>query len=61
MLDAIAEMFEYNRHYSEKEVNEIIKQSILFSDVELIRREMYDYRLLDRLKDGSAYWREKVE
>lgn len=61
VLDVIAEMFEYNRQYSEKEVNEIIRQSILFSDVELIRREMYDHRLLGRLKDGSAYWREKVE
>lgn len=23
-------------------------------------RELYDYRLLDRLKDGSVYWREKI-
>lgn len=61
VLNAIADMFEYNCKYSEKEVNEIIKRSILFSDVELIRRELYDYRLLDRLKDGSVYWREKTK
>lgn len=41
----------------EKEVNEIIKQCISFTDVELIRREMYELKYLDRLKDGSAYWK----
>ena len=44
--------------YTEKEVNEIIRQNILFSDVELIRRELYQYKLIGRLRDGSEYWRE---
>ena len=25
-------------------------------DIELIRREMYQYKLIGRLRDGSEYW-----
>ena len=57
-LTKIADCFEYERKYTEKEVNEIIKQNIAFSDIELIRREMFQLKLLGRLRDGSAYWRE---
>lgn len=57
-LSHIAACFEYGRKYTEKEVNEIIRQNILFSDVELIRRELYQYKLIGRLRDGSEYWRE---
>ena len=57
-LTKIADCFEYKRKYTEKEVNEIIKQNIAFSDIELIRREMFQLKLLGRLRDGSAYWRE---
>ncbi len=58
-LTKIAEQFEASRKYTEKEVNEIIRTNIAFGDVELVRREMFQYRLVDRLKDGSAYWREE--
>lgn len=58
-LTKIAEQFEASRKYTEKEVNEIIRANIAFGDVELVRREMFQYRLVDRLKDGSAYWREE--
>ena len=57
-LTKIADCFEYKRKYTEKEVNEIIKQNISFSDIELIRREMFQLKLLGRMKDGSVYWRE---
>ena len=57
-LSKIADRFEKERKYSEKEVNEIIRQNISFSDVELIRREMVQHKLLGRLRDGSEYWRE---
>lgn len=57
-LEKIAECFDKDKKYTEKEVNEIIKQNISFSDVELIRREMFQLRLLGRLRDGSEYWRE---
>ena len=57
-LEKIAECFGKDKKYTEKEVNEIIKQNISFSDVEPIRREMFQLRLLGRLRDGSEYWRE---
>lgn len=57
-LNKIAAGFEKNRIYTEKEVNEIIRQHIAFSDVELIRREMFQMKLLGRLRDGSQYWKE---
>lgn len=58
-LTKIAEQFEISRKYTEKEVNEIIRDNIAFGDIELVRREMFQYRLIDRLRDGSAYWREE--
>ena len=57
-LGKIAECFDKDKKYTEKEVNEIIRQNISFSDFVLIRRELFDYRFLDRLSDGSQYWRE---
>ena len=57
-LTKIADCFEAGRQYTEKEVNAIIKQNIVFSDIELIRREMFQLKLIGRLRDGSAYWRE---
>ena len=57
-LTKIAACFEFGRKYTEKEVNETIKQNISFSDVELVRREMFQLKLIGRLRDGSAYWRE---
>ena len=58
-LTRIAEHFEADRDYTEKEVNEIIRSCIAFTDVELIRREMFQYRFIGRLRDGSKYWLEK--
>lgn len=57
-LTRIADSFEFGRKYTEKEVNALIAQNIAFSDIELIRREMFQMRLLGRLRDGSEYWRE---
>ena len=57
-LSRIAQRFEPARQYAEKEVNEIIKEAIAFPDVELVRRELYEYRFLGRRRDGSAYWPE---
>lgn len=55
-LMKIAEQIDADRKYTEKEINEIIRSNISFGDIELIRREMYQYRFLGRLRDGSAYW-----
>ena len=56
VLIKIAEQIELNRKYTEKEISEIIKLNIAFDDIELIRREMYQYKFLGRLRDGSEYW-----
>lgn len=56
VLIKITEQIDANRKYTEKEINEIIRRNIAFTDIELIRREMYQYRFLGRLKDGSEYW-----
>lgn len=56
VLIKITEQIDANRKYTEKEINEIIRQQIAFDDIELIRREMYQYKFLGRLKDGSEYW-----
>ena len=58
-LMEIAGKMDFSKKYTEKEVNEIIKSSIAFSDIELVRREMYQYKFIGRLKDGSEYWAEE--
>lgn len=58
-LIKITEQFQVGTQYTEKEVNELIKRSIAFNDVEMIRRELYEYRFLGRHRDGSAYWVEE--
>ena len=55
-LIKITEQIDANRKYTEKEVNEMIRLCIAFNDIESIRREMYQYRFLGRLRDGSEYW-----
>lgn len=42
--------------YSESEVNEIIKNWHTFGDWALLRRELFEAKLLDRKKDCSEYW-----
>lgn len=55
-LIKITEQIDANRKYTEKEINEIIRLNIAFRDIELIRREMFQYKLIGRLRDGSEYW-----
>lgn len=45
-LIKIAEKIDISRKYTEKEMNEIIRSSIAFGDIELIRREMFQYKLI---------------
>jgi hypothetical protein len=47
--------------YSEKEINDIINNMCLFNDAALLRREMYNYRFINRTLDGKIYWKEKVQ
>ncbi len=56
VLQYLASKFQPGRRYTEKEVNEILKSWCVEGDYCLFRREMWDNRLLERERDGSAYW-----
>lgn len=53
----LAEKFEADRRYTEREVNDLIAQWHTFGDLFLLRRGMIEEKLLCRTRDGSAYWR----
>ena len=57
VLRRIAQRFASGRDYSEKEVNQIIREQIVFSDIEMIRRELIEHGILSRERDGSRYWK----
>jgi hypothetical protein len=61
LLEYLASKFEADRTYSEKEVNEILKNWHIFSDWSLLRREMYNHGLFDRDLDGTNYRLSKKE
>lgn len=54
VLTEIAKQFEPERHYTEKQVNAILKN--IHDDYVEMRRYLVDYGLLEREEDGSAYW-----
>lgn len=56
VLEIIADAFEYDRIYTEREVNIIIAD--FFDDFCTIRRDMISENLLDR--DAGKYWRVKA-
>lgn len=61
VLTYLSEKFETGVHYTEKEVNDIIKNWHTFGDFFLLRRGMIDLKLLSRSKDGREYWKEERE
>ncbi|MEW9698681.1 DUF2087 domain-containing protein [Paenibacillus sp. SI8] len=54
VLREIAKRFEADRLYSEKEINEILKEA--YHDFVTLRRYLIEYGFLDRKEDGSEYW-----
>jgi len=54
-LAYLASKFQLDISYSEREVNEILKQWHTFEDWALLRRELYDKGYFDRELDGSNY------
>jgi hypothetical protein len=59
VLQYLASKLEPGATYTEKEVNALLNQYHTFNDPALLRREMVERRLIERLRDGSAYWRTK--
>jgi len=54
ILTEVIKRFTIGETYSEKEINEIIKE--VFADYAMIRRDLITYGFIDRKQDGSAYW-----
>lgn len=59
-LEYLAGKMEKGRRYTEKEMNDLLEQWHTFGDPATLRRELYDYRFLDREPNGSAYWLEDI-
>lgn len=57
LLEYLAEKFESNCSYSERDVNDICDKWHTFHDYFLLRRELVDNGLLCRERDGSRYWK----
>jgi Uncharacterized protein conserved in bacteria len=57
----IAASIDEEVRYSEKEINDIINKMCCFNDAALLRREMYNYRFINRTLDGKIYWKEKIQ
>ncbi|MEG1772135.1 MAG: DUF2087 domain-containing protein [Clostridia bacterium] len=53
----IADKFEFNRDYTEHEVNSIISEWHTFGDYFMLRRGLIESGEMSRLRNGSKYWR----
>ena len=53
----LADKFEAGRDYTEKEVNFLLLEWHTFGDWALLRRLLYDWKHLDRERDGTRYRR----
>jgi predicted transcriptional regulator len=56
ILEYLAAFFEQERSYTEKEVNELLILHSTFKDSAALRRALYEYRFMNRTRDGSQYW-----
>ena len=56
ILEYLVTFFEPGRAYNEKEVNELLLLHSTIKDAAALRRALYEYRFVDRTRDGSHYW-----
>jgi hypothetical protein len=54
VLRWVVSLFEHEVRYSEKQVNDIIRQ--IYPDYATIRRSLVEYGFMDRQPDGRLYW-----
>lgn len=57
VLREIVKQLERQKDYTEKQLNEVIKN--IYEDYVMIRRYLIEYGFLDRKVDGSLYWVKK--
>lgn len=58
ILDYLIQNFEFDKIYTEREINAIIKR--FNEDTAGLRRDLVDAKMLARESDGSRYWRVKA-
>lgn len=51
----LVQKFEAEKDYTEQEINNVLLDWHSFGDPATLRRELYDYRFLDRSRDGKVY------
>jgi hypothetical protein len=56
ILEYLVTFFEPGRVYNEKEVNELLLLHSTVKDAAALRRAVYEYRFVNRTRDGSQYW-----
>ncbi len=56
ILEFLLEKFNTTIKYSEIEVNELLNQHHTFGDPALLRRELFEKKMLSRTIDCRAYW-----
>lgn len=54
ILRKIVSILDKSRHYTEKELNAVLKD--VYHDYVTIRRYLIEYGFMDRSRDGSDYW-----
>ena len=55
VLSYLADRIPADREFTEKEFNELLNSLHTFGDAATLRREMYDYFLVNRRQNGSLY------
>ena len=61
VLFFLAEKFEKGKVYTEKEVNDLLRQWHTFNDPATLRRELYNHRFLNRDSYGKEYSLEEIQ
>ena len=56
MIEYLADQFENDRKYSEREVNTILNQHHSFKDPATLRRLLFGTGIMKRTVDGRSYW-----
>ncbi|MEL6181820.1 MAG: DUF2087 domain-containing protein [Myxococcota bacterium] len=55
-LDLLARRLDRSAVYHEREITALLSRWHTFGDPALLRRELYDRGLVERSRDGRAYW-----
>ena len=54
VLNELIQLFEMNKQYNEKEINELLKN--VYPDFAILRRYLVDYKYLNRTQDCMTYF-----